>query len=78
LTPQALAAADTSEWTSTKKEISGLGRVVEMLPGKAAVQNGEVAESSALRVSCCQILYSLANNRPRSLRKSWNHSTPSI
>jgi U3 small nucleolar RNA-associated protein 25 len=51
LKPEALAAAESSEWTATKKEIAGLGRVVEMVPGKAAVKSADNAEASASRVS---------------------------
>jgi U3 small nucleolar RNA-associated protein 25 len=59
LQPQSLAAAEASEWTSTKKELGGLGRVVELLPGKNAGRKDEVSESSALRVRGFPILWIL-------------------
>ncbi|KAJ9106916.1 hypothetical protein QFC20_003925 [Naganishia adeliensis] len=63
LQPQSLAAAEASEWTSAKKELSGLGRVVELLPGKTSGRKDEVSESSALRITP-QILESFNAQHP--------------
>ncbi|GHJ87696.1 hypothetical protein NliqN6_4098 [Naganishia liquefaciens] len=51
LKPQTLAAAEASDWTSTRKEIPGLGRVVELSPGKSATAFLTKAEASASRIT---------------------------